>query len=300
MFHLPVNEGRYERLLRTFVAEALLIAAVFWTGGVLSVALVALAAVMAVTAVSGFCPLYQVLRRDTLRFGRDPGRWTVIVAAVIGVALAIVGSYYSAFFTRKFFLEDFSRMNQSYKQTLYFTGQQMRTESVSNYESLVTEHAAFRERYSVNRPFSLRNDEMLSADMRSVADTITAIEADVRSGDLVRAHTSLESVRPIYQAMLKRNGFSLLAVSLVDYHDSMEKVLDPSVAKDAAGVLAAYAEADEKMKAVEEQANDEEIQAMRASLEAVVTAARDNRIDELPDLGAKMKSSFVKVYLKRG
>jgi hypothetical protein len=99
---------------------------------------------------------------------------------------------------------------------------------------------------------------------------------------------------------LKRNNFSLLAVSLVDFHDVMEWVIDAADKKDVPWVLAAYAIADEKLKTVELEANDSEIQAIRKSLEEVKSLAESGNLDALSPKAAELKSNFVKVYLKRG
>jgi hypothetical protein len=44
----------------------------------------------------------------------------------------------------------------------------------------------------------------------------------VYTGNLPESHLAFEKIRPIFQDILKRNNFSLLAVSLVDFHDVME------------------------------------------------------------------------------
>jgi hypothetical protein len=92
----------------------------------------------------------------------------------------------------------------------------------------------------------------------------------------------------------------MLAVYLVDFHDAMEKIIAASDAKDATQVITVYAEVDEKLKEVESVANDAEIQVIRNNLEAVLTLAREGKSDALSAKAAELKSSFVKVYLKRG
>ncbi|MCB0165751.1 MAG: hypothetical protein KDI79_16085, partial [Anaerolineae bacterium] len=94
--------------------------------------------------------------------------------------------------------------------------------------------------------------------------------------------------------------FSMLAVALVDFHDVMEVALEAATEKDAQGVLTAYTAADTALKVVETEANDAEIQTIRANLESLRTAAADNQTEALPDLGNQLKTSFVKVYLIRG
>ncbi|MFH1048027.1 MAG: DUF2892 domain-containing protein [Patescibacteria group bacterium] len=294
------NESTLDRLLRTWGAVLLAVGSFFWVGGILSIVLYILAAVFLFTAISGFCGLYLPFGINTYQPGKKTNRIAAGIIILFIIVTAIAGSYYSAFFSRKFFLEDFNRMNQPYKQTLFETGQGKRAEAIFNYENLVVEHERFQKKYISYRPYSLRNDKQFAADVSQVAEIIATIEPAVRSGDLAQAHLDLEAIRPVYQDLLKRNGFSMLAVYLVDFHDAMEKVLDAATDKDQAGVSAAYVEADNRLKTVEDVANDDEIKAIRANLEAVLEAARNGQTDALPDLGAQLKSSFVKVYLKRG
>jgi hypothetical protein len=300
MFKFTKNEGIADRLIRIFLAELFFLGAFFWVGGIWSIILYILAAIMVFTAATGFCALYAPFKFSTYKPGGLNHRIPVIITLVLLFAAAVAGAYYSAFFTRKFFLEDFNRMNQPYKQTLFETGQGKRPEAIINYDKLITEHKRFQEKYSSHRPYSLRGDKQFASDVAMVAGIIAAIDEGVRSGDLAKTHKDLEAIRPIYQDMLKRNGFSMLAVNLVDFHDAMEKVLDAATAKDAAAVITAYTEADARLKTVEEVANDDEIKAIRASLEAVLGAAKNAQTETLPNLGSQLKSSFVKVYLKRG
>ncbi len=92
----------------------------------------------------------------------------------------------------------------------------------------------------------------------------------------------------------------MLAVYLVDFHDVMELVLDGANAKNSSEVISAYTLADSKLKAVEEVANDDEIQNIRQKLETVLSLAKSGNSEALPKAGGELKSAFVKVYLKRG
>ncbi len=92
----------------------------------------------------------------------------------------------------------------------------------------------------------------------------------------------------------------MLAVSLVDFHDVMEKVISSADAKDATGVMNAYIEANDKLSAIEVEANDDEIKAIRKSLEEVKSLAQENKMETISEKATELKSNFVKVYLKRG
>ena len=98
----------------------------------------------------------------------------------------------------------------------------------------------------------------------------------------------------------KRNGFSMLSVALVDFHDAMELILTAATEKDATKVAALYPEISDKLKVVEAEANDDEIKAIRAALDDVLATAQAAQPDALPAKGDTLKTSFVKVYLKRG
>ncbi len=293
------NEGFVERGIQLTISATLLVLALYWLSGMWIWVVGALAMLIMLFAVMGFCPLYVLLKIKKTNLGQ-PTALKVAVIVLIYLAVLIGGGYASNFFSRKFFVEDFNAMNQYYKQALFETGQEHRPEAKQNYGALVTGYATFQQKYTRYQPYALRGDGQLIVDLEKVAKIIADTKQDVYVGDLKKAHLALEQVRPLTQEIFKRNGFSLLAVSLVDFHDSMEKVLGVANAKDVAGVLAAYPEANDKLAAVEKEDNDAEIQAIRTNLEALVQLARDNQIEALPAKAAELKSSFVKVYLQRG
>lgn len=191
-------------------------------------------------------------------------------------------------------------MNNYYKQTLFNTGKEKRTESITNYDTLVKEYTLFLSKYTNYQPYVLRYDSAFSTDIKKIDSIIANLKEKVYTGNLAEAHLEFEAVRPIFQDILKRNGFSLLAVSLVDFHDVMETVIEAADKKDAPWVVQAYLVADEKLKSVEEVANDSEIQAIRKNLEELKWLAEQNSNLELSTKAAELKASFVKVYLKRG
>jgi hypothetical protein len=65
----------------------------------------------------------------------------------------------------------------------------------------------------------------LDADLETIARLLNDLKDGVYTGDLSIAHKRLEEIRIIEQEMFKRNGFSMLAVALVDFHDVMELVI---------------------------------------------------------------------------
>ncbi len=295
------NEGVIDRGARLLISGLLILGAYFWIGGILSVILCVLGIVALVTAVTGFCGLYKIIGVNTLpKDQKETSKYIKVIFVLLFLVIAIGGSYASNFFTKKIFLDDYSRMNNYYKQTLFYTGQDKRDEAVSNYDKLVTEYAVFYKKYSTYHPYVFKSDVKFNSDLREVSGAITSLKENVYSGDLKQTHTSFESVRPIFQDILKRNGFSMLAVSLVDFHDAMEKIITAADAKDANQLLSVYPEVDLKLKEVEAIMNDEEIQTIRKKLEEVAVLAKEGKTELLSSKAAELKSSFVKVYLKRG
>ena len=293
------NIRSLDRVIRWVLAVVLALLGYFWLGSPWSWIAFAAAAFMLATAAQRFCPFYKLLGVKPASKMHKATMSIALTVALLAV-LAVGGSYASTFFTRKLFLEDFNGMNSFYKQTLFLTGKSQREEAIENYDRLILAYAAFTAKYSVYRPYDLKGDKQLDADFASVRKIVTDVEPLIRTSDLHQAHLDLEKVRPIFQGMFKRNGFSMLSVALVDFHDAMELILTAASDKDAAKVASLYPEISAKLDVVEAEANDDEIKAIRVSLDDLLSTAQSAQLDALPGKGDTLKSSFVKVYLKRG
>ncbi len=304
-FSLKVNPMNnlhpLDRFLRALGGIALLEGAYFWLVGNLQMGAYAAGAVLLVTALVKFCPLYHLLGLRTGNAATQKPGSTVLSLAIVALLAAVVGgSYASNFVTRKLFLEDFNAMNDHYKQTLFLTGKAERAKANAKYDLLMPAYAQFQEKYSSYRPHALKDDTQLSNDLVAVQAMLQGVNDQVRTGDLHEAHLALEKVRPVFQEVFKRNGFSMLAVALVDFHDAMELMLDAANAKNVDTLAALYPQVSDKLKAIEAEANDTEIQAIRKNLDALLAAATAKTFDTLPAAGDALKTSFVKVYLQRG
>lgn len=300
---MMTNLNTWDRLIRALLGLVALEAAYFWLAGNGQLAAGAVGVVLLVTALVRFCPLYRVLGISTLSRdarGSGFGKGMGAVAAVLGLVVLVGGSYASAFFTRKLFIEDFNAMNNFYKQTLFLTGKAEREKAIANYDRLLPSFRAFQDKYTAHRPYALKGDAKLGPDLAQVAGMIVGVNDLVRTGDLHQAHLALEKVRPVFQDIFKRNGFSMVAVALVDFHDAMELILDAANAKDPQKLAALYPEVSDKLKVVEAETNDVEIQAIRKNLDDLLGLAKTAQADALPAKGDALKSSFVKVYLQRG
>jgi hypothetical protein len=195
------------------------------------------------------------------------------------------------------FLQDFNHLNDPYKKTLFATGQGQRNDSIRYYENLTDALMAFQEKYKDYRPQEIKSDAQFTGDMNNVSAIISSVKEDIYTGNLTKTHSTLEGIRPIFQGILTRNNLLPLSVALVDFHDTMELVLDAANNKDAAGVLEVYPKADEKLKAVESINDESGIKAIRANLDAVMNLAKENKTAELPTKASDLKASYVKVYL---
>jgi hypothetical protein len=293
-----------DRFARALAGIALLELGYFWLAGAWQIGALVVGAVLLITALARFCPLYSLLG---LRTGSTkslktaaPGKTLPVLAGVALVAVLVGGSYGSHFMTRKLFLEDFNAMNDHYKQTLFLTGKNERAKATEKYDLLLPAFARFQAKYSAYRPYALKNDTQLSADLLAVQGMLQGVNEQVRTGDLQQAHLALEKVRPVFQQVFKRNGFSMLAVALVDFHDDMELMLEAAASKNADKLVALYPQVSDKLKAIEAEANDAEIQTIRQNLDALRALAEAKTLGALPPAGDALKTSFVKVYLKRG
>ena len=294
------NMNYWDRLIRSILGAVFLIGAIFWLGGALRYAALGGAIVLWATSAVGFCPVYRVLGLSL----NPPsgavsarGKW---MAGFLVLSILALGSFGSAVLTRKIFLEDFNGMNHFYKQTLFLTGKNEREKAIEQYDQLIPAYQKFERKYLMNRPYALWFDPVFDGDLQRVRTMLGDVETLVRSGDLHQAHLDLEKVRPVFQEIFKRNKFSMLSVALVDFHDAMELILEAGLSQDAAKVQQIYPQVNEKLLAVEAEANDAEIQAIRQNLDELLALSKQEARPNMSSQAEKLKSSFVKVYLKRG
>ena len=295
------NINTLDRLLRALLGVVLLELAFFWLGSGWQIAAYLAGAIMLATSAVRFCPLYSVFGLSTASGATNGSDKTLIVGgAILLLAVAVGGSYASIFLSRKMFLEDFNVMNNFYKQTLFLTRKNEREKAIANYEKLLPAYQQFLGKYTAYHPYAVMRDGQFNLDLVRIAVMLQSVNGLVRTGDLHAAHLELEKVRPVFQDMFKRNGFSMLSIALVDFHDAMELALDAANAKNSSKVIELYTPISEKLKVVEAEANDAEIQTIRRHLNALLALAKEAKNDQLSAKGEELKSSFVKVYLKRG
>lgn len=225
-----------------------------------------------------------------------------VTVGLLALAIAIIvgGSFGSIVVTRKKFLEDFNHMNGYYKQALFLTGQGKREEAKAQYDLFANAFGDFSNKYQSYRPFVIKNDQKFGTNLTQVALLIKVTKDGVYTGDLAQTHRELEAVRPIFQDVFKRNGFSMLSMALVDFHDIMEELIAASDAKDTTTLLAAYPRVDAALVAIEQEDNSAEIQVIRKNLEDLKELASNGKVEQLSAKAAELKASFIKVYLVKG
>lgn len=295
------NISSLDRFARAAVGLVIIEGGYFWLADTFAWIAITLGIVLFLTAAIGFCPLYKLIGLHSSIENKDGTRPVFsLLATTILLAIAVGGSYGSIFLTRKLFLEQFNAMNEYYKQALYLSGKGERASAIANFDKLVPAFDTFSNNYTTYRPYNLKGDTQLPGDFDTVKSILASVDPVIRSGDLHQVHLTLEKIRPVFQSIFKRNGFSMLAVALVDFHDAMELMLEKATAKDTAGIISLYEPVSDKLKTIESEANDQEIQDIRAALNNLLASAKSNELESLPSKGDLLKSSFVKVYLKRG
>ncbi|MFA7301670.1 MAG: DUF2892 domain-containing protein [Candidatus Shapirobacteria bacterium] len=298
---MKTNEGLIDRIVRILIGSISLVIGYFWLGGIPQMVALVIGAMMSVTGLVGFCGIYTLLKLNTCTRNDKPlSTKQLFVLIILFFALTTIGSLASIKITQNKFLEDFNKMNGFYKQTLFLTGQSKREESKSNYDKWVTQYQIFTQKYSQYRPFVLRNDNQFDSNLTTVKTIIAGSKEGVYTGDLPATHTKLEQVRPIFQDMFKRNGFSMLAITLTDFHDSMEKLIEAADEKKPENIIKNYPESDNILKQVEDQLNDDSIKLIRKNMDDLLNLAKENKVDDLSKKAGEMKTSFVKVYLIKG
>ncbi len=293
------NEWTVDRLVRLSIAMLAIVWWYFWLSGTLQMVLYVIGIATLFTGIVWFCWLYPLLKISTCERKQTNGKIMILWVISI-IILWWIFAFASNFFSRKFFLEDFARMNDSYKQLLFNTGKDKRTESISYYDKLIPAYREFQNKYTNYKPYVLRNDIQFDIDLVEIALILDNLKDAIYSGNLPATHKELEAVRPIFQDIFKRNGFSVVAVTLVDFHDIMETMIAWADDKDIQKIITTYPIADTKLKEVEVELNDEGIKTIRKNLDILLEMAKNNQLDSLAKQWADLKASFVKVYLIKG
>lgn len=195
------NIGTLDRLLRIILAEICILTAFFWVGKDWQIVLYLIAAVMLFQAATGACGFYNLLGWNTCESIKRKDKNMTKVAVVIIVAIAGIGIYGSSVLTTNIFLEDLNVVREPYDLTLNYTGQDMRSESIGQFESLEKAFSAFQEKYEDYRPMVVKFDGQFTGDLQNISAAISASKEDVYNGSLEAAHQNLLKAEPVFQKM---------------------------------------------------------------------------------------------------
>lgn len=299
--YIKTNEGTLDRSIRVIIGTLALVASSYWLGGNIKIIFFIIGLIALFTGFIGFCGFYEVLKVSTCKNKKcNKTIKTTIILILTAIILYVLGSYASITITKKKFLEDFNHMNNYYKQTLFLTGQSKREEAKTQYDSLIISYGKFSKKYSTYKPYVIKNDILFTQDLKKVQSIIIDSKEGVYNGDLPATHKKLEEIRPIFQELFKRNGFSMLSMTLVDFHDIMETIIAAADERNAKKVLEVYPQVNSSLTAVENEDNSVDIQGIRKNLEDLKNLATANKIEELLSKAEELKASFIKVYLIKG
>ncbi|HWQ20198.1 MAG TPA: DUF2892 domain-containing protein [Methanotrichaceae archaeon] len=199
------NLGTLDRLLRVLLAEICFLAGFFWLGMEWQIPLYLIAAVLLLQAASGACGIYSLIGINTCERIKRKDKNLITVFLVLIIASAAIGGYLSSTMTRDIFLQNFESIKEPYRAVLSDTSQGLRDPSISDYERLNTSFLAFNDKYKNYRPLAIKSDGQLSDDLVNITVIIRGSKEDVFSGDLSRAHSTLQKIDPILQGIMKRN-----------------------------------------------------------------------------------------------
>lgn len=196
-----------DRLLRVVLAEACILAAFFWLGREWQIVFYLLAAVLLIQAATGVCGFYNFLRWNTCENIKRKDKNLLPIAIVVLIVVAVAGSYGSAVLTRDIFLNDLRSIKEPYDLTMEYTHQELKTESVQQYEQLEAAVSAFQEKYSDYRPLVVKFDDQFTDNMQNISVIISGSSEDIHNGSLKTAHDSLQMAKPLLQRMQEHGGF---------------------------------------------------------------------------------------------
>lgn len=200
------NIGTLDRLLRMILAEICVLTAFFWAGKDWQIVLYLIAAVMLFQAATGVCGFYQLLGWNTCQSIKRKNKNMVTAAVIIMVAIAGIGIYGSSVLTANTFQEDLNVVREPYDLTLNYTGQEMRSESIRQFERLEKSFSAFQKKYEDYRPLVVKFDSQFTEDLQNISAVISASKEDVYNGSLKAAHQNLLKAKPAFQKMQERNS----------------------------------------------------------------------------------------------
>lgn len=295
------NEGMWDRFIGAIVGLSFILAAFFWLTGVERTVIYILGFIFILSSTTGFSLVYHILGFSTFKRGYEEENKKIYkTLLIILIAFLVIGIVVSNLYTKKIFLKDFKNFNDEYKRLLSSTSQEQRGESINNYNLLIEDFEYFSDKYSAYKPYAIRGDNEFEKDLGTIKISIDGVKEKIVHGNLSAAYFNLESIRPVTNDMLRRNGLDDEKVKIADFYVTIEIINDAVDEKDLQKVLNAYSIANEKLKDIEASVNTTDVQLMRANLESIRSLSKNGEIDKLPSRVAELKSNYLRIYMKSG
>ena len=195
------NLGTLDRMVRVIIAEACLLAAIFWVGEDLKLALYLAAGVILIPVIKGSCGLYELLGYNSCEIIKRNDKSIKTAFVVAAVLLAVVGGLASAIITKNIFIDDLQRVNESYEIALKSTSEDSENSSM-NIDMLETTFAGFMDKYSRYRPPMVKLDENFTSQANEVSLAISTSKEEILGGDNARGLDELKRAGPIIRTMI--------------------------------------------------------------------------------------------------
>jgi hypothetical protein len=189
-------------MIRVIIAEACLLAALFWVGEDLQLPLILATAVILIPVIKGSCGLYQLLgwsSCEIIKRKNERIRSALIVAAVL---LVVVGSFASHIYTKNILIEDLEVVNESCNHAL----QSLEGDGINasiEIDRLEGSFAAFRAKYSRYRPVVVKTDGNFSSRTEEISSAISGSKEAFLHGDLASSQREIGRAGEIIRAMME-------------------------------------------------------------------------------------------------
>jgi hypothetical protein len=202
------NLGTIDRIIRVFLAELCILAALFWRTGEWQILLYLVAVVLLVQAATGVCGLYNLLRWNTCEMVKRKNKNLTAIVLVLAVIIAVLGGYASAVLTRNIFIQDMQSFQEPYSQIMSSLEKGEKPEALAGWEKMNSSFSGFEKKYSSYRPVSVWFDGQLSGDMQNITALLRGSKEEISQGNLSQAQKDLLQVEVIIEEMKARNGLS--------------------------------------------------------------------------------------------
>lgn len=197
-----------------------------------------------------------------------------------------------------------------YRKALFLTNSGKAAESGQAISSFITKWGDIAKSHGATPPPQYADDAQWPSTLADVSATAAAAASEIKAGDLVKAHDTLEAVRDAIGGLHARNGIIAFSDRMNAYHAKMEEVLGrgasggdfDTLIGDAAVLqyLAEQAIANPPPEALGAKDFEALAGAMTASSSALSEAARSRDPAKVKAALGAMKPAYSKLFMKFG